>query len=115
MITIFREGKRRVRLLLKSAEDRLAQQPDLIARIIDENPGNPELVAYNNAIQSLVDARFANGDDILAVDLRSALLGIDGLPDATLYGDALHPNAAGYQNMADAWFGPLTSILDKCP
>jgi hypothetical protein len=87
----------------------------LIARIIDENPTNPEIVAFNNAIQRLADERFANGDDILAVDLRSALLGFDGLPDATLYGDAQHPNTAGYQEMADRWFGPLTSVLEKCP
>lgn len=87
----------------------------LIGLIIDETPPNPEIVALNNAIQSMVDERFAIGDDILAVDLQSALLGFDGLPDTTLYGDALRPNAAGYQLMADTWFGPLTGVLEKCP
>ena len=77
----------------------------LLAEIIDQQPANAAVTAFNR----LVLGR-AQPDKVIVVDQHGAL---DYPADLA---DGLHPNSTGYQKMAAAWRGKLTSgVLDKCP
>lgn len=81
----------------------------VLAKIIDQNPQNPDVVAFNNNVESMANNRIANGDDIIIVDQYSAL----NYPDDMA--SPLHPTPNGYSKMANVWFNTLSSIVDKCP
>jgi VCBS repeat-containing protein len=87
-----------------------------VARIIDQNPkdANGFVDAYNLGIDAVALVRQLLGRDVTVVDMQRALWGADGMPDASLYGDGIHPNEAGYERMAEAWFDALTPRLRKC-
>ena len=106
----------------------------VLARTVDQcvnfptdcGTGNPDVITYNNNVASmaaaLIDTQPADSpDEIILVDQRTALLDGSNNPDITLYGNDLHPNANGYNNMSDAWLIELTDpvigpvILEKCP
>jgi len=78
----------------------------VIARIVLRYDGNdPTTVAYNDAVESLVNSRIAAGDDLYLVDMEHAL----SYP--TDLRDGVHPNDIGYVKMAGVWFDALTAIL----
>lgn len=79
----------------------------LLAMIIDQDPIEPDVAAFNNNVLTMAAARIT--DDILIVDQHGAL----NYP-ADL-NDQLHPNTTGYNKMAGAWFDTLKTIVDKCP
>ena len=81
----------------------------VLALIIDQNPINPDVVAFNNNVKSMANNRIANGDDIIIVNQHDALTYPDDLATQ------LHPNNNGYSKMANVWFNTLSSIVDKCP
>jgi hypothetical protein len=60
---------------------------------------------FNNSINDMALNRIVDGDDIIIVDMEEAL---DYSTD--MY-DNLHPNDAGYAEMADAWYDTLDSFL----
>jgi hypothetical protein len=89
----------------------------LLAQIIDQNPINPEVAAFNNSIAEMVRDRTGNPanpafpDKLILVDQHDAL----GYP-ADL-ADTIHPTEAGYDKMADVWREALIThgLLEKCP
>jgi len=89
----------------------------IVARIIDQNPPdeNAQVSTFNANLQALVDARIANGDNLVIVDQQSALWDANDLPDPAYYGDSLHPNDQGYALMAERWFEALSGVLQTCP
>jgi hypothetical protein len=88
----------------------------LVARIIDQNPLNPDVSSFNTNLGALIQARThdpSHADDLLIVDQHAAL----NYP-ADLY-DEIHPKQNGYAKMAKGWFdtlsNPQTGLLFKCP
>jgi lysophospholipase L1-like esterase len=99
----------------------------VLARIIDQCNGTqcdpePAIIAFNDNVVNMAQGLGAGSgpDELVIVDQRSALLKA-GNPDPNLYGSVLHPNAEGYDRMAEVWFEALTnanggpSIFEKCP
>ena len=58
---------------------------------------------FNLDLQAMAESRI--GDNILLVDMESALTYPDDL------GDTLHPNETGYSKMADEWFSALEQAI----
>ena len=89
----------------------------LLARIIDQNPSNPDITVYNTNVAAVVLERTNNPahpaypDAVIMVDQHSALAYPEDLADA------LHPDASGYGKMAELWRNTLLQqqLLDKCP
>ena len=124
---------RSILLEINRWEDSLNGNPVsvILARTIDQcvnfptdcGTGEPNVQTYNNNVASMADTLTAatGPDEIIFVDQRTALLDGSNNPDITLYGNDLHPNANGYNNMSDAWLIELTdpvlgpAILEKCP
>jgi lysophospholipase L1-like esterase len=80
----------------------------LLARIIlrtDNLVLNETTKDFNNAVVVMAQTRIANGDDIIIVDMENALTYPDDMNDGE------HPNAVGYEKMADTWLGALLPIL----
>ncbi|MFH1932405.1 MAG: GDSL-type esterase/lipase family protein [Pseudomonadota bacterium] len=81
----------------------------ILALIINrEDPSSLEGVRttqLNFFLQSLVNTRYAAGDQIRAVDHENALIYPNDMADP------LHPNMTGYHKMADVWFSALEQIL----
>ncbi|MCP4407848.1 MAG: tandem-95 repeat protein [Gammaproteobacteria bacterium] len=88
----------------------------VVAQIIDQTPLNIQVQGYNQSLRTLVDDRVGNPehaaypDDIIVVDQYSALSYPDDLADA------VHPSAAGYDKMAQAWKAALmdNNLLQRC-
>ncbi|MFQ6024769.1 MAG: GDSL-type esterase/lipase family protein [Acidiferrobacterales bacterium] len=76
-----------------------------LARIIDQDPINPDVETFNDNVQAMALSRV--NDTIILVNQHDAL----AYPDDLF--DSLHPNLTGYGKMADAWFTPLTECLAK--
>ena len=95
----------------------------LLARIINRMnyvcPNPSTTTTFNNEVQIMAEARIANGDKIIIVDLECGA-GIDYSQDTTPpYDDGdmfdnLHPNDDGYAKMAQAWFDVLETFLPVC-
>lgn len=80
----------------------------ILARIIlltDDPTLNETTKEFNNAVVAMAQARIANGDDIIVVDMENALT----YPDDMMDGE--HPNVVGYEKMADTWLEALMPIL----
>ncbi len=78
----------------------------IVARIVLRWDGNdPETIAFNDAVEAMVQQRIADGDNLIMVDMEHAL----NYPD-DLY-DGVHPNDVGYAKMAQVWDDALTAIL----
>jgi lysophospholipase L1-like esterase len=60
---------------------------------------------FNLGLQPMAESRIAGGDNLLVVDMESALTYPDDL------GDALHPNETGYSKMANEWFSALEQVI----
>jgi lysophospholipase L1-like esterase len=64
---------------------------------------------FNQNIDSMAQSRISAGDDIVIVNMESALdYNITG---GDMY-DLTHPNDVGYAKMADVWFDTLDSIIN---
>ncbi|MHC4265160.1 MAG: SGNH/GDSL hydrolase family protein [Planctomycetota bacterium] len=81
----------------------------ILALIINRATYNPETTQYNNELNSMALGRITAGDDIIIVDMESAL----NYP--TDMSDNLHPNTAGYAKMADVWYDALKTLLGAGP
>ena len=74
----------------------------IVARIINQNPINPNVTTVNDSVVQMVQTRINNNNDnIIIVDQESAL----NYP-ADL-GDTVHPLPIGYDKMANVWMYPL--------
>jgi len=74
----------------------------VLALIINRNPYNAATTAFNDDVNNMALSRIANGDDIIIVDMESALdYSID------MHWDGLHPNDNGYAKMAAVWYNAL--------
>lgn len=101
----------------KLVDQMRAANPDmkiLVAQIIPMNPGScPEcaarVVALNEAIPGWAASKSTAASPITVVDQWT------GFDTATDTGDGVHPNAAGDQKIADAWFPALTAVLSGAP
>lgn len=86
----------------------------IVALIIDKVPNLTEVTTYNDNLKSMVQNRIANGENILLVDMHSALTySIDNIPPYTagdMYDDT-HPNDSGKVKMANLWAQALKLIL----
>jgi len=77
----------------------------ILAFIIDRQTHSPATIQFNTDVNDMAQNRIATGDDIIIVDMESAL------DYGTDMADDLHPNDAGYAKMADIWFNALDSII----
>ena len=86
----------------------------VLARIVNRANGcvnRDQTTSLNNSLDSIVDARWGNGDRISAADMEnSAGLDYRIQPTGNMY-DCLHPYATGYEKMAEEWFQGLKEIL----
>jgi len=66
---------------------------------------------FNEAIPGIVNMKIAQGKKVDFVDMRS--LTLDGLTSsASLYTDnGLHPNAEGYQQIANFWYAAVLDLI----
>lgn len=86
----------------------------ILARIINTSPTltsadrRAATTTFNNAIADTVYPRHAGTGRVILVDQESTLT------SASDYGDAIHPNADGYQKMAAVWRPALASVVSKC-
>lgn len=64
---------------------------------------NARIMAFNAALPGLVAARRARGEQVYFVDLNAALT-LDDIADG------LHPTAAGFDKLGDAWYSAIQRI-----
>jgi lysophospholipase L1-like esterase len=74
----------------------------ILALIINMKTPWPAVTIYNNGVNAMALNRITNGDDIVIVDMESAL----NYP-ADIY-DNVHPNDTGYAKMAQVWYDALS-------
>lgn len=87
----------------------VAGAPDaliVLAKIIPLGWNNAALTTYNSKLAGIVETRAEAGEHIVFADLNT---GFD--TNTMLDADDIHPNAAGYQFMADRWYGVLEPFL----
>ncbi len=80
--------------------------PDIkvvLALIINRCPYSSTTTQFNYDVNEMAQNRIAAGDDIIIVNMESAL------DYATDMADSLHPNDTGYAKMADVWFDAACS------
>ena len=67
---------------------------------------------YNSNLTNVVQQQQAKGQKISILDMHAAVPGDDRLEEgqATYFDDGLHPNAAGYELMANAWLGAIQAL-----
>jgi lysophospholipase L1-like esterase len=70
----------------------------ILALIINRKTHNADTTLFNIDVNNMAQSRIISGDDIIVVDMESAL------NYATDMGDNLHPNDAGYAKMANVWY-----------
>jgi hypothetical protein len=85
----------------------------ILARIINRNDpdGDKDLYTtiFNQQLQTMADNRIGGGDNLMVVDMETSLL----YPDD--YYDNLHPNATGYNKMANVWYTALEQLINLPP
>ncbi len=81
----------------------------ILALIINRTPYSSKTTQFNNDLNDIALNRIANGDDIIVVDMETAL---DYSTD--MY-DNVHPNDNGYAKMAAVWFNVLYNLLSIAP
>jgi lysophospholipase L1-like esterase len=70
----------------------------VLALIINRQTYSLETTQFNIDLNNMAQSRIASGDDIIVVNMESAL------NYETDMADNVHPNDAGYEKMADVWF-----------
>jgi len=81
-----------------------------VAQIIPMKPSNcpqcgDRVVAFNKAIPDWAASKSTTESPVVVVDCWT---GFDPSKDA---GDGVHPNNAGNQKLADAWYAPLVKAI----
>jgi lysophospholipase L1-like esterase len=84
----------------------------ILALIINRRSDSPstkrsQTTQFNNDVNAMALNRIANGDDIIIVDMESALnydIGVD-------MADEVHPNDSGYAKMAVVWYNALVDYF----
>jgi lysophospholipase L1-like esterase len=84
----------------------------VLALIINRRIDSPSIkraqtTQFNSDVNNMATNRIANGDDIIIVDMESALnynIGVD-------MADEVHPNDAGYAKMAAVWYNALAGYF----
>jgi len=79
----------------------------VLALIINRWPYSSATTTYNNDLNVMALNRIANGDDIVIVNMESALSYPADLADE------LHPNDAGYVKMAAVWYNALVDYFNR--
>ncbi|MDQ2799715.1 MAG: GDSL-type esterase/lipase family protein, partial [Armatimonadota bacterium] len=95
----------------------------LVAGIIPYSPmigygALSPVAAYNRLISTQIVPKYQRlGARVSFVDQYAGFLvpDTDNQRDATLYGDMVHPNDAGYKRMAQAWEQAIESVLPAPP
>jgi lysophospholipase L1-like esterase len=85
----------------------------VVARIINRMTYNQETTDFNVALNTMVQSRITNGDDIILVDMENGAdinYSTDMVPDTPSLG-GLHPNETGYTKMADLWLSALKTVI----
>jgi lysophospholipase L1-like esterase len=80
----------------------------ILAKIINRQIYSSKTTIFNNNVEEMALKRIAKGDKILIVDQENALNYNNDMADN------LHPNARGYEIMADVWLEALLTILPLC-
>ncbi|WP_437560911.1 SGNH/GDSL hydrolase family protein [Sorangium sp. So ce542] len=75
-----------------------------VAKIIPISFADPKAVAYNDALEDIVEARASAGKHVVLVDQHS------GFPMSELP-DRVHPNQPGYARMANVWYAAIGDLL----
>jgi len=65
-----------------------------------------DVKSYNSQIAGIVQNKANQGKPVYLVDMYSSLTTND-------LGDGVHPNANGYNKMADVWFNAIKADLAK--
>lgn len=84
-----------------------AAAPDalvVVAKLVPLSFNDAAVVAYNNALPPVVQARASAGKHVVLVDMHT------GFPTSEL-ADGVHPNAAGYARMANRWYDAIGDML----
>ena len=81
----------------------------IIARIINQETYDPDTTTFNTELNTKVQQRISNGDNIVIVDMENGA-GIDYTVDMV---NNLHPNETGYGKMADLWYSALVPALES--
>jgi hypothetical protein len=79
----------------------------ILALIINRNPYNYATTQFNGDVNNMALNRIANGDDIIIVDMESAL------NYSTDMYDNVHPNDNGYAKMANVWRSALVGYFSR--
>jgi lysophospholipase L1-like esterase len=101
------------------APDRLADlldeilmlQPETLLVVAQLTPfprSDMQVRTYNAAIPAIVEERAERGEHILLVDMYTDF-------PASNIGDGVHPNAQGYELMADRWYAAIAEFLPQAP
>ena len=88
----------------------------ILALIINRAPTSTYWTQFNANVQAMAEARIANGDKIIIVDMENGA-GLD-YSDQAFGGDFydyLHPFATGYTKMANVWYDALDDFMPFCP
>ena len=77
----------------------------LIILRMDTYARNETTKAFNDQVENMVYQRIEYGDRLALVDMENALIYPDDMRDSK------HPNAVGYNKMADVWFKVIVSKI----
>jgi lysophospholipase L1-like esterase len=73
---------------------------------LDYPLANQRVMAFNAEIPAIVAAHAHQGQSVYFVDMFAALSPTD-------LGDGIHPNAVGYDKMAQVWYKALSDLLEQ--
>ena len=78
-----------------------------IIKIISTGTEADRIIELNAKLDTLANQRIINGDQIVLVNLESALNYVDDM------GDGYHPNNLGYEKLARVWYSSLMDYFPK--
>jgi lysophospholipase L1-like esterase len=107
---LYASAPARLGALIDQLGDRLPNAQLVVASITPTTveEWNRRAVVYNAAIPDMVRLKASEGRNVSFVNMNGALDGGD-------IDDGVHPTAAGYDKMANAWHGALVPLLDNAP
>ena len=105
-ITYGNQDVNEVNDILATIDDYSESATVILALIINRNPYNYATTQFNEDVNNMALNRIASGDDIIIVDMESAL----NYP-TDINWDGLHPNDSGYAKMAEVWYNALVDCL----
>jgi GDSL-like Lipase/Acylhydrolase family len=99
----------------KLIDDIFADAPNVLVVVAQitpsqKGPANISTQAYNAAIPGIIRPRVAAGKHLIVVNMYAAFTVKSNWP-STLMTDSVHPNAAGYQIMAQTWYPAISRFL----